>query len=68
MKYVINKYDLNGKHTVLDSENKPILFDSKQSAKDYLRKFGCSEEFIETVDIEEATNEYNEVFIKSTLL
>lgn len=54
MKYTINTYDINGKFTAMEAfEPKPLLFDSEEDAKEYLRKQGCREDYIEDLSIEE---------------
>ena len=68
MKYVINIFDLNGKHTLLDENNRPILFNSEGEASRYLKNKGCSEEFINSLSINEATDEDLEVFVPTELL
>lgn len=68
MKYVVNSYDLNGKHTLLDENNRPILFNSEGEVSQYLKSKGCSEEFINSLSINEATDEDLEVFISTELL
>lgn len=69
MKYTVHAYDLNGKHTLLDELNAPILFGSEDEAKQYLLDKGCTEDFIETVSIEEADEEVlKETFVPSTLI
>ena len=65
--FTINTYDLNGKHTVLDEDSKPMTFSTEEEAKNFLRSHGCSEEYIEDLSIEEVEDEseLNEVFISS---
>ena len=65
--YTINTYDLNGKHTILNEENKPLTFLTEEEAKNFLRSHGCSEEYIEDLSIEEVEDEseLSEVFVSS---
>lgn len=55
--FVINDYDINGKHTVLDDQNKPMVFETKELAREFLEQHGLSEEEIENLSIEEPTDE-----------
>lgn len=67
MKFVINQYDLNGKHTIIDGKNRPMAFESEAEAIEFLKRHGCSEEYIENLSIEEVEDEevLKEVFISS---
>jgi hypothetical protein len=56
-KFSINKYDINGKHSLLNDDNTLMLFNSVEEAVDFLKSKGFSDEDIDEVSIEEATEE-----------
>lgn len=55
--FIVHRYDINGQHTLLDDDNRPMLFNSEDDAKAFLSEHGLSEEAIEECSIEEATDE-----------
>lgn len=71
MKYTINTYDINGKHTALDSNNKPLLFSSEAKATSYLiNEVGVSTEYIqEKISIEVASElEVQGAYVPSVII
>lgn len=63
--YVINHYDINGKHTALDSNNKPLTFTNISNAIKFLNDIGYD---IDAVTIEPVTDELNSEYIRSELI
>ena len=64
----INFYDINGKHTVLNNDNTPMLFEDEKSAVQYLMLNHCDDEFIEECSFEEFDGDETEVYVKSELI
>ena len=64
----INYYDINGKHTVLNDDNTPMLFDNEKSAVMYLMTEQCDDEFIEECSFEEFDGDKTEVYTKSEII
>ena len=56
-KIIVKCFDINGEHFLLNEECKPMLFDSKEQAINYLKTFGFTDKEIDTLDIVEATEE-----------
>lgn len=64
----INYYDINGKHTVLDDNNKVMLFENKKEAVKYLMLNHVDDEFIEECDYEEFDGDPNEEYVISEII
>jgi len=64
----INYYDINGKHTVLNDDNTPMLFDNEKLAVMYLMTKQCDDEFIEECSFEEFDGDETEVYVKSEII
>ena len=64
----INYYDINGKHTVLDDDNKVMLFENKTKAVEYLMLNHVDDEFIEDCSYEEFNGDPNEEYVKSEII
>lgn len=58
-----NIYDINGKHTLSNLENKPLRFDSIEQAKDFLKTIALMEDDeIENISFESMSDEEWEKF------
>lgn len=64
----INYYDINGKHTVLNDDNTPMLFNNKKSAVMYLKANQCDDEFINRCSFEHFNGDKTEIYIKSEII
>lgn len=64
----INYYDINGKHTVLNDNDTPMLFNRRKSAISYLKLNNCNDEFIEQCSFEEFDGDKDEIYTKSEII
>lgn len=64
----INFYDINGKHTVLNDDNTPMLFQNKEEAIIYLMLELTDDEFIEECSFEEFKGNPKEKYTKSKII
>lgn len=66
--YVINYYDINGKHTALDEMNRPLIFQSIDTAKEYLYSQGLSDTDIEMLSINQVSDELGNDYVNSVII